>query len=309
MSNKVIITCAVTGSIHTPTMSPHLPVTPDEIARASIDAARAGAAIIHLHARDPRNGYPSADPEHFLAFLPTIRSHCDAVLNISTGGSSLMSIDQRLAPARAVNPEMCSLNMGSMNFGIFPLAAHYENWKHAWEPELLEATRERVFRNTFTDIETIFDDLGEQRGARFEFECYDVGHIETLAYYLAQGRVKPPLYVQFVLGVLGGIGASPEHLVHMKATADRLLGDDYEFSVLGAGGWQMRLATAGAILGGNVRVGLEDSLTIAKGELATSNAAQVQKIRGLLEALGYEIATPGDARRRLALKGADAVNF
>ena len=290
-------------------MSPYLPVTPEEIARASIDAARAGAAIIHLHARDPETGYPSAKPEDFLAFLPTIRDNCDAVMNISTGGSSLMSIDERLAPARAVSPEMCSLNMGSMNFGIFPLAAHYRDWKHDWEPELLEATRARVFRNTFEDIEEIFDDLGGRHGSRFEFECYDVGHIDTLAYYLKQGRVKPPLYVQFVLGVLGGIGAAPENLLHMKATADRLLGDAYEFSVLGAGGSQMRLATSGAILGGNVRVGLEDSLTIAKGELATSNAAQVQKIRRVLEELGYEIATPAEARQRLGLKGADAVNF
>ncbi len=309
MSKSVIITCAVTGSIHTPTMSPYLPVTPDEIARASIDAAREGAAIIHLHARDPDNGYPSADPAHFRAFLPTIRRHCDAVLNISTGGSSLMSIDQRLAPARDLAPEMCSLNMGSMNFGIFPLRDHYSDWQHDWEPELLEATRRRIFSNTFEDIEMIFDDLGGRLGARFEFECYDVGHIETLAWYLKQGRVQPPLYVQFVLGVLGGIGAAPQHLVHMQATAERLLGDAFEFSVLGAGGAQMRLATAGAILGGNVRVGLEDSLTIAKGELATSNAAQVRKVRRILEELGYTIATPGEARRRLGLKGADAVNF
>ncbi len=309
LPQKVIITCAVTGSIHTPTMSPYLPVTPAEIAAASIDAARAGAAIIHLHARVPETGYPSADPAHFMEFLPLIRRNCDAVLNISTGGSSLMSIDERLAPARAVSPEMCSLNMGSMNFGIFPLRERHSEWQHDWEPELLEATRRRVFQNTFEDIETIFDDLGGAHGSRFEFECYDVGHIETLAYYLEQGRVQPPLYVQFVLGVLGGIGPAPEHLLHMKATADRLLGDGYRFSVLGAGGSQMKLATLGVILGGNVRVGLEDSLTIAKGELATDNAAQVKKIRRIVEELGYEIATPGETRRMLALKGADAVNF
>jgi 3,5-dioxohexanoate:acetyl-CoA acetone transferase len=309
MGQKVIITCAVTGSIHTPTMSPHLPVTPAEIARASIDAAAAGAAIIHLHARVPETGYPSADPAHFMQFLPQIKNGCDAVLNISTGGSSLMSLDERLAPARLVSPEMCSLNMGSMNFGIFPLKDMYKDWQHDWEPELLDATRRRVFQNTFADIEMIFDDLGGKHGARFEFECYDVGHIETLAYYLKQGRVKPPLYVQFVLGVLGGIGGAPEHLAHMKATADRLLGDNYLFSVLGAGGKQMKLATMGAILGGNVRVGLEDSLTIARNELAPSNASQVQKIRRVLEELGYEIATAADARRMLQLKGADAVNF
>ena len=309
MSNKVIITCAVTGSIHTPTMSPHLPVTPAEISRASIDAAKAGAAIIHLHARVPETGYPSADPDHFMQFLPTIKNNCDAVLNISTGGSSLMSLDERLAPARAASPEMCSLNMGSMNFGIFPLKDQYTNWKYDWEPELLDATRRRIFQNTFENIEMIFDDLGGQHGARFEFECYDIGHIETLAWYLKQGRVKPPLYVQFVLGVLGGIGGAPEHLAHMKATADRLLGDNYLFSVLGAGGKQMKLATMGAILGGNVRVGLEDSLTIAKNELAPSNASQVQKIRRILEELGYEIASAADARQLLQLKGADAVNF
>lgn len=291
-------------------MSPYLPVTPEEIAQASIDAARAGAAIIHLHARHPETGYPSADPAHFMAFLPAIRDACDAVLNISTGGSSLMELDERLQPARTASPEMCSLNMGSMNFGIFPLAEQYDNWKHDWEPELLNATRRRIFRNTFEDIEMIFDDLGgDEHRSRFEFECYDVGHIETLAYFLKKGTVKPPLYVQFVLGVLGGIGAAPEHLLHMKATADRLLGDNYHFSVLGAGGWQMRLATLGAILGGNVRVGLEDSLTIARGELATSNAAQVSKIRSVLEALGYTVATPDEARELLDLKGAGAVRF
>jgi len=309
VSRKVIITCAVTGSIHTPTMSPYLPVTPDDITTASIDAAHAGAAIIHLHARVPETGYPSAATEHFMQFLPGIKRGCDAVLNISTGGSSIMSIDERLAPARATSPEMCSLNMGSMNFGIFPLKAQYDSWRHDWEPKLLQATHSTVFRNTFADIETIFDDLGKERGARFEFECYDVGHIETLAYYLRQGRIEPPLYVQFVLGVLGGIGASPENLMHMKATADRLLGDAYRFSVLGAGGRQMAMATMGALLGGNVRVGLEDSLTITRGELAKSNAEQVLKIRRIIEELGFDIATPADVRQMLVMKGADATNF
>lgn len=244
-----------------------------------------------------------------MQFLPRIKQECDAVLNISTGGSSIMSIDERLAPARATSPEMCSLNMGSMNFGIFPLKAQHDSWRYEWEPKLLQATHSTVFRNTFADIETIFDDLGKERGARFEFECYDVGHIETLAYYLRQGRIKPPLYVQFVLGVLGGIGASPENLMHMKATADRLLGDAYRFSVLGAGGRQMAMATMGALLGGNVRVGLEDSLTITRGELAKSNAEQVQKIRRIIEELGFDIATPADVRQMLAMKGADATNF
>jgi uncharacterized protein (DUF849 family) len=309
MARKVIITCAVTGSIHTPTMSQYLPVTPEEIAAASITAAEAGAAIIHLHARNPENGYPSARLEDFMGFLPAIKSACDAVVNISTGGSSLMTLDQRLAPARGTKPEMCSLNMGSMNFGIFPLKTRYRNWRYDWEPELLEATRKTIFQNTFDDIESIIEELGNRHGARFEFECYDVGHIETLAYYLKKGLVKPPLYVQFVLGVLGGAGASPENLLHMKSTADRLLGDAYLFSGLGAGGAQIPLATMAAILGGNVRVGLEDSLTIGKGELARSNAEQVAKIRRILEELGLEIATAKEARHMLHLKGADNTGF
>lgn len=309
MARKVIITCAVTGSIHTPTMSPYLPLTPDEIAHASIEAAQAGAAIIHLHARQPETGAPSADPEHFMGFLPQIRAQCDAVVNISTGGSSLMSLDERLAPARRAEPEMCSLNMGTMNFGIFPLAERYSTWKHDWEPKLLDATRRTPFRNTFEDIEMILDDLGNQRGAKFEFECYDIGQIETLAYFLKKGRVKPPLYVQFVMGVLGGMGASPENLMAMKAAADRLLGEAYEFSVLAAGSMQMRLAAMGAVLGGNVRVGLEDSLTIAAGQLASSNAEQVRKIRRILEELGYEAATADEARQRLQLKGASQQQF
>lgn len=309
MARRVIITCAVTGSIHTPSMSPWLPVTPSEIAEASIGAARAGAAIIHLHARDPATGQPSANPDHFMAFLPQIKAGCDALINISTGGSSLMSLDERLAPARLAQPEMCSLNMGTMNFGIFPMKERYSDWKHEWEPKLLEATRRVPFTNTFENIEMILDDLGKNKGARFEFECYDLGQIETLAFYLKKGRVQPPLYVQFVLGVLGGVGASPDNLMAMKACADRLLGDAYEFSVLAAGAMQMRLATMGAILGGNVRVGLEDSLSIAPRQLATSNAQQVEKIRLLLETLNLEIASPDEARARLRTKGKNQQAF
>jgi uncharacterized protein (DUF849 family) len=309
VSDKVIITCAITGSIHTPTMSPHLPVTPEEIAAQSIEAAEAGAAILHLHARDPGTGRPTPDPDVFMQFLPAIRQGCDAVINITTGGSSLMTLDERLAAPRLAQPEMASLNMGSMNFGLFPMKKRYSEWKHDWEPQLLDATREVVFRNTFADIETIFDSLGNRCGTRFEFECYDVGHIQTLAFYLRENLIKEPLFVQFVLGVLGGIDASPENLLHMKATADRLLGTNYRFSVLSAGRLQIPLATIGAILGGNVRVGLEDSLLIGRGELATSNAEQVRKIRRILEELGHEIATPADARRMLGLKGADKVNF
>ena len=305
----VIITCAVTGSIHTPTMTPYLPVTAEEIAEASIGAAEAGAAVIHLHARDPQSGAPSADPEHFRAFLSPIKKATDAILNISTGGSSVMSLDTRLAPARTMKPEMCSLNMGSMNFGTFPMLEKYDQWKHNWEPALLAATRRTVFKNTFEDIETILDDVGNGGGARFEFECYDIGQIETLGFYFKRGLVKPPLYVQFVLGVLGGASATVDNLLHLKNCADRVLGDAYEFSVLAAGGRQIAMASMGVIMGGNVRVGLEDNITIAPGKLAKSNAEQVAKIRRIVEELGLPIATPAEARARLGMKGADKVAF
>jgi uncharacterized protein (DUF849 family) len=309
MTSKVIITCAVTGSIHTPTMSPHLPLTPDQIADQAIAAAEAGASILHLHARDPETGQPTPDPEVFMQFLPKIKQHCDAVINITTGGSSLMTLEQRLTAPTLARPEMASLNMGSMNFGLFPLKKRYQDWQFDWEPELVDATRDVVFQNTFADMEQIFETLGEGCGTRFEFECYDVGHIQTLAFYLREGLVNEPVFVQFVLGVLGGIDASAESLMHMKATADRLLGDNYQFSVLAAGRKQIPLGTLGAILGGNVRVGLEDSLLIGKDQLASSNAEQVRKIRRIVEELGHEIATPQDARDMLKLKGVDKVNF
>ena len=308
-ANKVIITCAVTGSIHTPSMSPHLPVTADEIAEQAVAAAEAGAAILHLHARDPRDGRPTADPAAFMAFLPRIKQACDAVVNITTGGSAQMTLDERLAAPLQAQPEMCSLNMGSMNFGTFPLLRRYKEWKHDWEPGFLEASRDTVFKNTFADIESVLQRLGEGCGTRFEFECYDVGHIQTVAFFLAEGLIKPPIFLQFVLGVLGGIDAAPEQLMHMKATADRLLSDSFRFSVLAAGRQQMPLGTLGVILGGNVRVGLEDSLAIGRGELAESNAQQVAKIRRILAELGYEAAAPDEARAALALKGGDRVAF
>jgi uncharacterized protein (DUF849 family) len=286
-----------------------LPVTPDEIATQAVAAAKAGAAILHLHARDPKTGQPTADPDVFMQFLPRIKKECDAVINITTGGSSLMTLEERLAAPNLAQPEMASLNMGSMNFGLFPMKRRYSEWKHDWEPKLLDATRDVVFKNTFADIEQIFSQLGDGYGTRFEFECYDVGHIQTLAFYLREGLIQKPVFVQFVMGVLGGIDSSPETLMHMKATADRLLGDQYRFSVLSAGRLQIPLATIGAILGGNVRVGLEDSLLIGRGKLATSNAEQVSKIRRILEELGYEIATPDEARAMLDLKGPDKVNF
>jgi uncharacterized protein (DUF849 family) len=308
-TTKVIITCAVTGSVHTPTMSPYLPVTPREIAEQAIAAAEAGASILHLHARNPADGRPSADPAIFMEFLPVIKQASDAVINISTGGSSLMTLDDRLAAALRAEPEMCSLNMGSMNFGIFPLAKAGTQWQHQWEPELLEATRSTIFKNTFADIEDILKRLGDGCGTRFEFECYDVGHLYTLKHFHDRGLVKGPLFIQFVLGILGGIGADAENLLHMKRIADKLFGNDYRFSVLAAGRQQMPLITMGATLKGNVRVGLEDSLYLGRGELAKSNAEQVARIRSILEGLSLEVATPAEARGMLALKGGDRVAF
>jgi len=303
MSRPVIITCAVTGSIHTPTMSPYLPITPEQIATQAIEAAQAGAAIIHLHARDPKTGLPSANPDLFAEILSRIQNETDAVLNITTGGSSRMTLDDRLAAPRRFLPEMCSLNMGSMNFGLFPLLDKYQSWNTDWEPGFLEATRSVIFKNTFEDIESILADLGDQHQARFELECYDVGHLQTVAFYLKKGLLKAPVFIQFVLGILGGIDAAPEQLLHMKSTADRLLGSDYQFSVLAGGRHQIPLGTMGVILGGNVRVGLEDNLTIARGQLAKSNAEQVSKMRRIIEELGHTVATPTDARQQLALKG------
>lgn len=306
---KVIITCAVTGSIHTPTMSPHLPVTPDEVAAQAIGAAEAGAAILHLHARDPKDGRPTPDPAVFMQFLPRIKQACDAVINITTGGGHNMTVDERLAAPLKASPEMCSLNMGSMNFGLYPMLARYKEFKYEWEPKYLEMTRDFIFKNTFKDIERILKDLGEGHGTRFEFECYDVGHLYTLAHFLDRKLVKPPLFVQTIFGILGGIGADPENLTHMKHIADKLFGDQYYWSILAAGRHQLPLVTMGAIMGGNVRVGLEDSLYIGKGKLAESNADQVKRIRVILENLSLEVATPTEAREMLALKGGDRVTF
>ena len=306
---KVIITCAVTGSIHTPTMSPHLPITPNEIAEQAIGAAEAGASILHLHARDPENGKPTPDPEVFMQFLPRIKQSTDAVVNISTGGGHGMSLEQRLAAAMQAEPEVTSLNMGSMNFGLFPILDKMKDFQHDWEPEFLEFTRDFIFRNAFKDIEYILKHLGEDRGVRFEFECYDVGHLYNLAHFLDRGLVKPPLFVQTIFGILGGIGADPENLMHMKRIADKLFGEDYHWSVLAAGRHQMNFVTMAALNGGHVRVGLEDSLYLGKGQLAENNAAQVAKIRRIVEDLSLEVATPSEARQMLNLKGADQVAF
>jgi uncharacterized protein (DUF849 family) len=307
-ARPVIVTCAVTGAIHTPSMSPYLPITPAQIAAEAVAAARAGAAIVHLHARDPVDGRPTGDIEVFREFLPAIRDACDAVINITTGGGQNMSVDDRIACALACRPEMCSLNMGSMNFGLYPMAAKGTAFTFDWERPYLENSRSHIFRNTFADIERILDRLGEH-GTRFEFECYDVGHLYTLAHMVDRQLVAPPLFVQCIFGILGGIAADVDNLLHMRAVARRLFGEDLEWSVLAAGRNQMRFATIGAVSGSNVRVGLEDSLYLSKGQLATSNAEQVNKITGILSDLSLPIATPTETRRRLALKGAEHVAF
>jgi 3,5-dioxohexanoate:acetyl-CoA acetone transferase len=307
--DKVIITCAVTGGIHTPTMSDALPITPNEIAEQSIEAAEAGASIIHLHARNPGNGMPTPDPEVFMQFLPRIKQSCDAVINITTGGGLGMTVEERLAGPLKAEPEMTSLNMGSMNFALHPLANKYKEWKFDWEKPFLEASADFIFRNTFKDIAYILKHLGEGCGTRFEHECYDIGHLYNLAHFVDAGAIKPPFLVQSIFGILGGIGAEMENVMFMKQTADRLFGDDYVWSVLAAGRFQMPFVTQAAMMGGNVRVGLEDSLYIGKGKLAKSNAEQVRKVRTILEELGMEIASPTDAREILQLKGGDRVNF
>ena len=301
---KVIISCAVTGSIHTPSMSPHLPVTAEEIAAASIGAAEAGAAIIHLHARNPQTGQPDQNPALFKPFLQVIKRRCAAVLNLTTGGAPWMTIDERIQPALRFKPEVVSLNMGSMGFGLFPMLNRYKEFKYEWEPKALEASRDLVFKNTYADIERLLT-LMTPLGTRFEFECYDTSHLYNLAHFLERDLVKAPLFVQTVFGILGGIGAHPEDVMHMKRTADRLFGDQYEWSVLGAGARQMPVAAMAAAMGGNVRVGLEDSLWAGKGKLAQSNAEQVRSVRKIIEGLGLEVATPDEARAILQLKGAD----
>ncbi|HWI31699.1 MAG TPA: 3-keto-5-aminohexanoate cleavage protein [Microbacterium sp.] len=305
---KTIITCAVTGAIHTPTMSDALPYRAEDIAQQAIAAAEAGAAILHLHARNPLDGSVSLDPNHFAAFLPTIAENTDAVINISTGGSLKTSIQDRIAPALRFSPEMCSLNMGSMNFSFHPLAERYSDWKFDWERDYVAESDGYIFRNTFRDIRTAAEALAPH-GIKFEHECYDVGHLYNLKFCLDAGLFKPPIFLQFVLGILGGIGPDLDNLVFMKRTADRLFGDDYQWSVLGAGNAQMPLASSAAAIGGNVRVGLEDSLFIGRGRLAGSNAEQVTKVRRVIEELGAEVATPDEAREMLGLKGAAGTAF
>jgi uncharacterized protein (DUF849 family) len=305
---KVIITCAVTGSIHTPSMSPYLPVTPAEIAAAAIGAAKAGAAIVHLHARDPKDGRPTQDPEVFRQFLPAIKAQCDVVVNLTTGGAPTMSIEERLQPALRLKPEVASLNMGSMNFGLYEMLGRYKEFKHDWEKPYLAGSDERIFKNTFRDIAHILQSCSEN-GTRFEIECYDIGHLYTAAHFLERGLIKPPLFIQSVFGIRGGIGAHAEDVMHMKRTADRLFGDAYLWSVLGAGRNQMAVAAMSAVMGGNVRVGLEDSLWLGRGTLAKTNAEQVAKARRLVEEVGLAVATPNEAREMLKLKGARNVNF
>ncbi|MBI2724733.1 MAG: 3-keto-5-aminohexanoate cleavage protein [Polaromonas sp.] len=305
---KVIVTCAITGSIHTPSMSPHIPITPKEIADAAIEAHAAGASIVHLHARDPKDGRPSQDVELFKQFLPQIKSACDVVVNLTTGGASTMSIQERLRPALEMKPEVASLNMGSMNFGLYEMLGRYPNLKHDWERPYLADSDDRVFKNTFKDIAYILQSCSDN-DTRFEIECYDIGHLYTAAHFLDRGLIKAPMMIQSVFGIRGGIGADVEDLMHMKRTADRLFGDDYVWSVLGTGRAQIPLATASIVVGGNARVGLEDSLWDGPGKLATSNAIQVKRLVSIIEALSLEVATPADARAALKLKGRDNVAF
>ena len=307
--SRILITCAITGSIHTPSMSPYLPVTADEIAGQAVEAAEAGAAILHLHARDPETGQPSSRAADFMCFLPRIKQASDAVLNLTTGGSAVMTLDDRLAAPRQAAPEMCSLNMGTMNFALYPAADRIRDWKHDWEEPFLRNSDDLVFKNTPRDMAHILTEMGTDRGARFEFECYDVGHLYMLRHFVDRGLVRGPLFIQFVFGVLGGIGPDPENLMHMKTIADKLFGQDYLFSVLAAGRHQIPLVTMAAAMGGHVRVGLEDSLMISRGVLARSNAEQVRKIRRIVEELGREVASPAEARAMLGLKGADRVAF
>ena len=307
-NNKVIISCAVTGAIHTPSMSPHLPITPEEIITDSLAATEAGAAILHLHARNPEDGRPDQTPEGFSPFLSRIKQSSDAVINITTGGSPYMTVAERVAPAANHKPELASLNMGSMNFGLYPMLKRYKTFKFDWEREHLEGSKDLVFRNSFKDIEYVLETC-YGNGTRFEFECYDVSHLYNLAHFADRGLVKPPFFVQSVFGLLGGIGAHHEDVMHMKRTADRLFGNDFRWSVLGAGANQFRVAAQAATLGGNVRVGLEDSLWAGRGELAISNAVQVRKVRNIIENLGLEVATPEEAREMLQLKGGDQVAF
>jgi uncharacterized protein (DUF849 family) len=307
-SRKVIITCAVTGAIHTPSMSPYLPITPAEIADAAVGAAEAGAAIVHLHARDPVDGRPTQDPRYFREFASDIRHRSDVVINFTTGGAPTMDIEERLQPALQLRPEVASLNMGSMNFGLYPMLQRHREWKHAWEQPYLAGSDARIFRNTFKDIRFILESC-RANATRFEIECYDIGHLYTAAHFLDQRVVEPPLFIQSVFGILGGIGPHPEDVLQMKRTADRLFGADYVWSVLGAGRHQMPIAALSAVLGGNVRVGLEDSLWAGPGTLAATNAEQVVKVRGIIEALSLQVATPADARAMLRLKGGDQVGF
>jgi uncharacterized protein (DUF849 family) len=305
---KVIISCAVTGAIHTPSMSPYLPVTAEEIAEASIAAVEAGAAIIHLHSRDPVTGKPDQRPEAFTPFLKVIKAQSDAVVNLTTGGSPYMTVQERMAPAKVLKPEVASMNMGTMNFGLFPMLKRFQDFKHDWEKPYLEGSKDLIFRNTYGDLEAVLTELSANE-TRFEFECYDTSHLYNLAHFVERGLVKAPYFIQTVFGILGGIGTHPDDVMHMKRTADRLFGDDYRWSVLGAGASQMKVAAMAASMGGNVRVGLEDSLWIGKGQLAKSNAEQVRKVRDILEGLGLEIATPAEAREILMLKGKANVAF
>ncbi len=306
--NKVIITCAITGAIHTPSMSPYLPVTPEQIAESALGAAKAGAAVVHLHARNPVTGEPDQTPEGFAKFLSVIKDGSDCVINLTTGGAPTMSIEERVLPAATFRPELASLNLGTMNFGLFGMLDRFgDKLQHEWERTYL-SNRNIIFQNTFGQVEHILTTCSGN-GTRFEFECYDTAHLYNLKYFLDRGLVKAPLFIQTVFGLQGGIGNHPDDVWHMKRTADRLFGDAYRWSVLGAGRNQMNIAAMAAAMGGNVRVGIEDSIWIGPGQYAESNADQVIRVRQIIEGLGLAVATPDEAREMLQLKGSDKVRF
>jgi len=308
MSRKIIINCAITGAIHVPSLSPYLPITPEQIAVEAVAAAEAGAATVHLHARDPENGSPDMDPELFRAFCREIHEQSDTVICITTGGAPTMTPEERMVAVRALKPELASINMGSINFGLFPMMDRIKEYKYDWEKSYLESSRDLVFKNTFYDQERIFK-IMDGCGTKPELECYDVGHLYNTAYWADLGVIRPPFWIQLILGIRGAVQPSVENLVFMKNTADRLFGDDYIFSVLATGRHEINLGTVGVVMGGCVRVGLEDNLYVSKGELAKSNVDLVAKIRRIITELSFDIAGPDEARQMLGLKGKDQTNF
>lgn len=308
MTDKVIINCAVTGSIHVPSMSPYLPITPEQIAREAIAAAEAGASTVHLHARDPKTGEPTMNLDLFQEFCQKVSQKSDVVICITTGGAPTMTPEERMVAVKRFRPELASINMGSFNFGLFPMMDKIKEYKWDWEERYLEKSKDNIFKNTFYDQDRIFKIMREN-GTKPELECYDVGHLYNTAYWADKGLIDPPFWLQLILGIMGAIQPAVENLVFMKNTADKLFGKDYIWSALPTGRHEFSLCTVAAVMGGNVRIGMEDNLYLGKGQLARSNAEMVEKMARLLRELGFEPASPKEARERLKLKGKDKTNF